>query len=225
MRRTVSITVLALLASIIALLITGCFSARIHLKVNPNGSAEVDLLMYAPRPLMIFSETSGLFNEIRNDLSGKGFSVENYDEGDQVGFRAFRKADSPDDFFSPGSEDFFTFCDIDSLKVEQGFFKNRYSIETGIDLGQLGRYDPGMTPLSADIRFLLTLPVRPSGHNAHSVSEDGKTLEWILQPGGSNRIQVMATAPGIGALLLLLLLAPVSISTIITLRALRRRRR
>lgn len=202
MNRTASMTVLVLTASLIASLLAGCFTARIHLTVNWKGSTDVEVLMYAPRWLMVFRDTARLFNEFKSDFSARGFTVEDYEEGSRIGFRAFGKAVSPNDFFKPDNEDILVLAKEAPFIVERHFFTNIYRIETEINLGKLMEEDLATAPLLPDIRFLLTLPVRPSEHNADAVSEDGKTLEWILRPGGCNRIQISASAPGTGAILL-----------------------
>ncbi|SFJ62220.1 DUF3153 domain-containing protein [Thermoflavimicrobium dichotomicum] len=46
-----------------------------------------------------------------------------------------------------------------------------------------------------NLRFILTLPVAATEHNATSVSEDGKTLTWKLNPTGDNHIYIAKDVP------------------------------
>ena len=57
-------------------------------------------------------------------------------------------------------------------------------------------------PFFPDMRFLLTLPVRPLEHNATSITADERTLEWALSLEGSNHIELAARVPNPAAIIL-----------------------
>lgn len=201
MPKTTRMLTIICLVLLISLMLTGCFDVRIHLKVNLNGSGEVEVFMKANRNVMFFGDP---FEEIMSDLELDGFTIEDYAEGNEVGFLAQKKASSLDELTHLKLGEDMVISDKEMVTVDEGLFKNTFIVDAELDLNEiLGEDMAGMARL-ADIRFALTLPIRPSDHNATAVSEDGKTLEWKLLPGSSNDIQVAASAPNINIVFLLL---------------------
>src|SRR5690606_30522362 len=85
------------------------------------------------------------------------------------------------------------------LKVKKSLFTTTYILDANIDLSNLAISEEkdfiGLETAminSIDLRFLLTLPVKIENHNASNVTDEGKTLEWILIPGEDNPIHLEA---------------------------------
>lgn len=177
------------------LFLPGCFSAKIHMKVNTSGSAEIEVTMSAPRALMSLSATAGIFNNIKEDLSNDDFAIEDFEVDKQVGFTAVKKVSSVEEFSSLGLGDDLIISDEPIVTVNKHLLTNTYHIDTDLDLEKILGEELDATTRLADISFVLTLPVSPSEHNADGVSDNGKTLEWRLIPGSANPVKITATAP------------------------------
>ncbi len=48
-----------------------------------------------------------------------------------------------------------------------------------------------------NLRFILALPFKPENHNASTVWDEGRTLEWKIVPGSNNTLNMQAKVPNI----------------------------
>ncbi|MEW5920386.1 MAG: hypothetical protein AB1796_05410 [Bacillota bacterium] len=48
-----------------------------------------------------------------------------------------------------------------------------------------------------NLRFILALPFKPESHNAPTVRDEGRTLEWQIIPGSNNTLNMQAKVPNI----------------------------
>lgn len=81
----------------------------------------------------------------------------------------------------------FTFEDFKEISKKIVFVKkgNNYKANLSITSNEETEgYD-----IDADIKFIVTLPNKPSSHNATEVSEDGKTLTWDLADKDTQNIE------------------------------------
>jgi hypothetical protein len=221
------VRLLGLLSTVMAALfiLCGCFSARIHLKVNMSGSAEMEVTMGAPKTLMSLGSTAAMFDTIKEDLENDEFTIENFADDKQVGFTAVKKVSSIEDFSSLSLGDSLMISEEPIITVTKHPLSSTYRIETDLDLENiLGDKMDALTHL-ANIRFALTLPVSPAEHNADEVSENGKTLEWRLRTGEDNPIMVSATAPNLFLIIIIVLPALAIVAAAIFLLVRRQRRR
>lgn len=213
-RRTSTISLLLAL-TIILFLLPGCFSARIHMKVKVNGSAEMEVTMSASRALMSLKKTSEMFGKIKTDLVDDGFSIEDFAVDAQVGFTARKRVSRLDDFSTLSLGDDLMISEEPIVTLSRHALSNTYSVKADLDLDKILGDDMNVIAPLADIRFALTLPVKPAEHNADTVSENGRTLEWQLKAGTANPINVTATAPNIITLLLIVLLVAAGAAALI----------
>ena len=85
----------------------------------------------------------------------------------------------------------------DIFTVEKKALTTIFYLDADVDLSHLiGEENNRIFALfPPDMRFLLTLPVRPLAHNATSITADERTLEWALSLEGGNHIELAARAP------------------------------
>lgn len=215
---------ITLIMLLMLFVLSGCFSARIHLKINMSGSAEMEVTISATRPMMNLGEAGGMFDHIRDDLEKDGFTIEDFEADSQVGFIAAKKAASIKEFSTLALGEGLVISDEPIVTVSKHLLTNTYQVNTDLDLENVLEDNGAAFTRLADVRFALTLPVRPAEHNADAVSEDGKTLEWKLNTGEDNPINVTATTPSILSILLIALLVLACIAVPIVILLLRRKK-
>ncbi len=225
MHKTVRAAGLLLAMSVMLFLLSGCFSARIHMKINMSGSAEIEVTMSAPRTLLSLGTTASMFDSIKKDLSKDEFTIEDFAADKQVGFTAVKKISSLEKFSSLKLGENMVISDKPIVTLSKHLLTNTYRVSTDFDLAKILGEDLDALARLADIRFALTLPVKPSEHNADAVSDDGKTMEWKLETGTNNIIQVTATAPNTILIIAVIFLPLLGLSAVIILLVRRRRKK
>lgn len=183
------------------LFITGCFNGQVHIKINQNGTADIEYKMG-------FDESiSGLVGneplaKWKKEAEIEGYKVEDYQEGSTVGVKAFKHCKSIKELQQLLSSSKVTGLgenksETVNFRIEPGFLEDTYHFEALVDLTQMKMND-GELGLNLAIlarinfKYILTLPVKPVSSNAGTVSDDGRTLEWIVVPGQKNIIRAEA---------------------------------
>ncbi len=223
---------LAVMLLSVMLLGGGCLDLSVHLTVNRDGSAEQEItLLVEELPDELASLPDGrveehlqeLKEELSSHLEAENYSLESYAENDKVGLKATRSWESweeielppkpslQDNFsnlsFSsnltsssnPTSENWGSF----SFHQEEGVLVNTYHLSGNIDMSELPWVaERALEIVSPELAFLLTLPLEPTEHNADVTGEDGRTLEWHLEPGEENHLHVTLRAPHIQNIIL-----------------------
>ncbi len=218
MKKRKNLVLLLFITAVAPFLLTGCFKFSLHLTVNRNGSADVDIVMAASRTLV--SMGTGLENSLlvdkREQLAEQGFAISDYTAENLTGFQATKRMKTLEEFSSLGLGDDLGLGDQELFTVEKDFFFTTYHLNAEINLLDLIGDKIGMMALfSPDMRFILTLPVEPLKHNASSVSPDGKTLVWILSPTQVNQISLSASVPNTNALVTVILVVLILVLTIV----------
>lgn len=209
MRRIVYFLVIAILA----IFLTGCAEGIFHVTINNDGSADIKYRVGADSMVLglLSGEESNPIDEMRQSAVSEGFSVTNYRENNMTGIIAIKRVttlkDLPDfgQFQTAGmplTGD--TAGDNMTFTVDEGFFQNVYSFNTSIDLSDM-KAMPDEDPFGLssamlgqiDLRFILTLPFKPESHNAPTVRDDGRTMEWQLIPGSDNIFDMKAKVPNV----------------------------
>lgn len=170
----------------------GCFEVRVNLEANLDGSGDLEISMKTSRLLMSMGNTAGIIGDIKEDLEQQGFAMQEYARNNEVVFTARKDITSLEELAGyevRGAVGEAVGSRKDNFVTERGFFTNNYHVDTEINPSNFLSEELSALARLADIKFALSLPVRPSGHNAAAVSEDGKTLEWEICPASVNRIQ------------------------------------
>ncbi|WMT18588.1 LptM family lipoprotein [Parageobacillus toebii] len=190
-------------------LLSGCVKGVFHVKVNKDGSADLNYDLGFESTLLGFASSDGQnpIEEIRKQAEEQGFTVANYKENGYTGIRAKKHVDKLNDV-----PIFYTMVnskDEKPVKIEKDFFSTRYVLDTQLDLSDMAMDSTEeMSNINnavlnqMDLKFLLDLPVKAKNHNASDVKNDGQTLEWQLIPGDKNKIYMEAVVPNITNIIL-----------------------
>jgi hypothetical protein len=207
MKRTVYFLVIAILTIFLA----GCAKGIFHITINNDGSADIKYRVGVDSMVLglLSGEGNNPIDEMRQDAVSEGFTVANYKENDMIGIIATKrvaKLEYLPDFaqFQTANVTEDTADDNMKLNVDKGFFQNVYNLNANIDLSDM-EVMPDEDPLGLssamlgqiDLRFVLTLPFKPESHNASTVRDDGRTIEWQLIPGSDNTLIMKAKAPNV----------------------------
>ncbi len=209
---------LFLMLVFISLLLSGCLKFSTHLTVHTDGSGDMEIVLLQDAAVNILSDIHDPFADFKDNLAGQGFSISPYRENGMSGIKAVKTMTNEElmsldlsDFLggNPGSRGQVNAGSAASnspfLTVKEEFLLKRYYLDLVINFDRILPYldhdyidrysDMILTLMQPDIRFIITLPVRPESHNAAVVSDDGKTMEWLLALKGDNDIRLVAVVP------------------------------
>ncbi|MFC7442364.1 DUF3153 domain-containing protein [Laceyella putida] len=204
------------LCCLILLLFTlsGCVNGHLHVTVRPDGSGIYELKVETNRLLLT------QFAPLRGRLERFGYQMTEIKHGDDVGWIARKEVKSLK--ATPPGPEFQTISPLAILQVEdrridlqKGIWFHQARLHANVDMTRLNGLNlPQLNQFvqdEADLRFILTLPLKPRVHNATSVSADGKTLTWKIVPGKVTPIDLSVRYPnfiawGFTLLILILLL-------------------
>lgn len=226
MSRLRNIIALVPVLMIAPLLLCGCLKFNMHLKINRNRTADLEITLLAPKTLLALDPDmeQKLFKEKREELAGQGFTISDPEDEQRVGFIANKRLASVEDFAALEMTGDLGLHDQEIFTVEKSALTTTYYLDADLDLQDLiGEESGSSTLLLSDLNFLLTLPVKPLEHNADEITEDGRTLLWKLSPTGVNHLQLTARAPNLAAVLvgvaaLVILLAAMIVAVIYRVR-------
>lgn len=226
----VSFRLLALTIIIMGTLffLSGCFTLHYHVTVNRDKTIEEEITFIVNKSLLSMGMFFGQVDyteTFRTELSIEGFEVENFTEGDASGVKAYRSSTEIDDALTFNTDSFAT-ASNGGIVVKRGLFSQTYYIDETFGMEEMSVMEREMLGLmQPDIKFLLTLPVKPIEHNAHAVSSDGKTMEWIIDLRETNNIKVSFKEPIFNPILILIILAIIVLVVLIIIIWLRHRNR
>ncbi|HOJ77714.1 MAG TPA: hypothetical protein PLZ08_09695 [Bacillota bacterium] len=213
---------------ILLLFLVGCADINTTLTINRNGSADLTQMMLLEQNLI---KMVGGLEQFEKDFKEQGYQVQYLDEDGKVGLKAtkhFADANQVFDQQFSSNHKLFKRSNGDGeseFKVSKGFLFTDYKINCQIDLqgNQTTNKTRQINRLMANMvmNFKLNLPVRPNFHNANKVSEDGKTLEWLIIAGQNNNIQVSARQ--VNYLNIIIVLGVIGLTGLIVILALMRR--
>lgn len=211
-----------LLSCLLAVLLTGCIDAHMHIKVNRDGSGVYEFQIVS-NDLIVAQ-----FDELKQKMEKNGYQITTIEEGkNKQGWKAVKEvkniAKEPpvqelkagvnsairlfqNQVAGAGHSDTLQLADSPRIqgldkpfRMEHGLFTTKLILDTQADLTDMRQQGlRGLDQLIYDqmnLRFILTLPVKVDDHNATHVSADGKTLTWKLRPGEENPIYMAMTIP------------------------------
>jgi hypothetical protein len=159
----------------LCLFLTGCFKGEMKINIRPDGSADVEYTAVAA------SMIANIIEEQMTSFKEDNYEITQFKEGDNIGFKATKQVK---DVSEMNKHKLFEGKDgKPGITIDKGFFSDSYKINVSNTLNDTGK------PLSAQDRSLfsqvtmtiiITFPAKPTSHNADKVSNDGKTLEWVL---------------------------------------------
>lgn len=209
---------LLLIIMAVSILLTGCVEFNIHMTINKNRTADLDVTLLAPRALLAMEPEleKKYFEEKKDELASQGFTVTDYTEENVVGFQASRKLQSVEELSSLALAGELGIKDHEVFKVEKGVLTTTYHLDADIDLRDLFAEENNMRAFSTPrMRFIITLPVKPLEHNATSVTEDERTLEWTLSPTRQTHLELTARAPNLSAVIAGIVIVVAAVITLV----------
>lgn len=234
MKKTLkNIAIIAILA-IILLTLTGCANVNYDIKLNKDGSGDIAYVIGYDKSFLssIGVETSSLendnsFDEMEEEAKQNGYTVEKYEDDNTYGFKATKHVNNIQEEFDVNNEAGSNDEEDGKIMYEKTLLKTKFSQSSKVDLTDIGADDEDAAMLNAvmsqmKISYKITLPFRVGSNNATTVSEDGKTLEWVLKVGEVNEVKFEAAQDyGMYALLGLavVLVIVASVSVILSKKA------
>lgn len=192
MKKTLkNIAILAMLA-IILLTLTGCANVNYDIKLNEDGSGDIAYTMGYDKSFLksMGVETSAVakddsLKDMKEEAEQKGYTIEDYEDDTTFGFKASKHVNNIQEEFNVNDEVSDDNEESGKIVYEKTLLKTKYSQDSKIDLTNMGE-DEDATMLKAlmaqmKISYRITLPFKAGSNNATTVSEDGKTLEWVLK--------------------------------------------
>ena len=183
-----------LVVSVLLIGLTGCVSLDTNVVVNKDKSMEFS--MKEEIDLSSMTGDEGDENATVSDetdieaLKTKGYIVEEYDNEGVKGYKISKKFTSIDEVTAKnGTETPF----VVEKWLDDGNDSNMFSLKDGVysanwimaeddkKAGEMDGVDSELLNSLINITYTITLPNKPLSHNATSVSEDGKTLTYLVK--------------------------------------------
>lgn len=214
--------ILLLVIAVVPLLLSGCLELKMHLTINPNRSADLEITLSAPELLLLLkpenkAELEEFLEEKKAELAAEGFTISELERDDTAGFKAVKRLPSVEHLADLGLARDIGLKDQQIFTVKKSALTTTYHLDADLDLKDLIGEQNETLALLSKMRFILTLPVKPLDHNATTVSEDERTLEWALSPAESNNLQLTARAPNLAAVIIGIVIAVMVPGSIIIL--------
>lgn len=193
MNRTKKITALALTLCLMLVLLTGCIKIELDISIRSDGKADVSMI-YAMADAELGDGDSAMSDDDIKEYEEDGWTAEAYSEDGYTGV-LLKKTDvdlSETEILDGSSGSIRQEGNLVIVDLEM------VSEEEQADFAETASW---LKSTGGSFIVRLHLPVKPEAHNATSVSEDGKTLEWdILEMDVSQPIHVEFKTGGAAAL-------------------------
>lgn len=230
MKKMVKEILVALIAAIVVICLSGCARVNYEVNVNKDGSADVSYVMGYDKEFLnsmgVSEDDLGedAFEDMKKDATDDGYQIEEYNDDQIAGFKASKHFDKMSDFKLDGVAN----AEVSTEEANNEISFNKMLLDTKIsqnaklDLTEINSSDED-SEVSSITNMLLgqmkftykvTLPFKASDNNATTVSEDGKTLEWTLTPGEVNEVRFEATE-NLNTIVLACVVAAVAIVVVI----------
>ena len=156
-------------------ILTGCIKVNIDITIKKNGKADISLLFAVQDSLTSLSEGESMTisEEEAEQYREEGWEVKDYAADGYTGYiLAKSDVDLSSEEIMEGAES--------SIRKEGSLYIIDMDLLPDEDPKEFTESASMMKSMGGEFIVRLTLPVKPEKHNATSVSEDGKTLEWDL---------------------------------------------
>lgn len=204
MKKTLKSAILLVIVSMLLFVLTGCANVNYEIKLSKDGSGEVSYIMGYDKSFLNSMgatkedlEGDDTLDEMQDEARQEGYTIEKFEDNNTYGFKASKHVNNIQEEF-----DFDDIVEEDSIKdnriiFEESFLKTKYSQNAILDLSMDEEDEEdaltNMMMSQIDVSYKITLPFKAGENNATTVSEDGKTLEWVLKAGQVNEIKFEAT--------------------------------
>lgn len=199
---------LAVLAVLVAVMLTGCMRVNVGIDVKSDGKADISLLYAMSDELMSSfsdeddddaeSESVALNAEEIKELEDEGWVYKEYKEDGYSGYLITKQGvdlkELADSFKGAGSETGLGSDDF-VVKEENGVYTIDWKVLDSEDAEESSEYAEYFDQFNGYMRLVITLPEGSIKNNATEVSEDGKTLTWNLLKSSDSAAHVEFKLP------------------------------
>lgn len=185
MKTRLSLTLLTLLIlPPLLLLLTGCATLQLNVRVAPDGTGEKEMVLTIDRDILALAAAAGRdpLNEAQARL-GEGFQITRHEIGREVGFKAVQPFRGSLELTEDPWQGTFT--------QRNSFFFREYELALDADLN-FG--DDDLTPMllsQVDVSVSVEVPGRVEAHNGQADSS-GNRITWNLVPGRKEHLTLRA---------------------------------
>ncbi|MDD3014752.1 MAG: hypothetical protein PHC34_13710 [Candidatus Gastranaerophilales bacterium] len=186
---------LLLLIFTISVLLAGCRGdVGSGVFIGPYGGGSVFFSFSADKNSLTAQDIVRL-NEMKNYAVSRGYTVSDYETYDKTGFKAVRHVENIKENDLAGLPDLVIKENPRFITVKKSYPKDEYQLKAIADLTNTNNLiaigSEYNNPVDSSLRFYfkLNLPVKAKHTNADRIYNDGKTLEWNLNPGKKNLIE------------------------------------
>ncbi len=214
-------------------LLSACAKGEAHVTVHTDGTADVNFDLQVQNRNLKFIGQNELVQSIENAFEDHGFVTGNQQSEGTSEISASKEvkiggADNKQEL--PESISY-------STVKEEGFFFSKHKITVDADLMSAIPDNTWTEQLQAipnfvrnlllkdiELDFKLTLPIKPESSNADTVTPDGKTMTWHVDPLSANHLELSVSIPNIQNIIITAVIALILIGTIlfIVIRKVRR---
>lgn len=209
MKKAVQIISIIAILTVTLITLTGCMNINYEVKLNNDGSAEISYLMGYDKKFLgnmgISTDTlknDETMGEAKESVESEGYTTEAYEDDNTYGFRATKSVENIENFnielglLTEGEQA----DENNKIKYEKNLLNTKFAQDAKLDLTNMleDSSEETSSMLNTMIKqmkmvYKITLPFKVGNNNATTVSEDGKTLEWVLIPGEINEVKFEAT--------------------------------
>ena len=172
-------------ALLLLLACTACVRLDATVKVNADGTVDIRVMSAVSDALAALGDNPsfGLTEQEIREYQEKGFTYESYSD-EKAGYSGYilscqnfkpQPAEGGD-----ASEGLSSVLDGDFYSIRGRHVTIDLAPFSAEESAEILPYLPAISTYGGYMDFHLELPVKPTAHNAASVSEDGKTLTWDL---------------------------------------------
>lgn len=191
---------------LLLLLLSACAKGEAHVTVHTDGTADVNFNLQVQNRNVKFIGQEELAQSIEKAFEDKGFVTENVESkgGSEISASKevkISQADSKQEL--PEGISY-------STVTEKGFLFSKHKITVDADLMSAIPDNTWTEQLTAipnfvrnlllkdvELDFKLTLPIKPESSNADTVTADGKTMTWHVEPLSANHLELSVNTPHI----------------------------
>lgn len=192
--------------------------------VHTDGTADVNLnLQVQNRNLQLIGQND-LVQAIQNAFEDNGFATQTNNSENTSEISASKEVKISEAESKQGLPESISYSTV----TQEGFLFSKYVITVDADLMSAIPSNTWTEHLQAiptlvrnlllkdvELDFKLTLPIKPEASNADTVTADGKTMTWHVEPLSANHLELSVSIPNIQNMIMTAVIALLLIGVIL----------
>ena len=200
MNKIVKSVLFIVFIGILLVSLTGCANVNYEITLQKDGSGEISYIMGYDKNFLNSMQVSiddlksnNSLEQTKQEATQQGYTVEEYEDENTYGFKAYKHVSNIQSEFKMMEDS----SQSDAIQYEKSLLKTTFSQDAKLDLSNVAGDEEEDALTTAvlgqmKISYKIILPFKVGDNNATTVSEDGKTIEWILKAGQTNEIRFIA---------------------------------